>query len=615
MSRSSRRWITRIALLLVVALAAYVVPTLWFRPWQIDMFYTRVFAGFMLRHPMILTSMGLIENTPFAFHAGRLDDFSVAAQDREARWYRGELQTLRAYDRSGMNPSQRMSAEVMEYFLDDLVRQEAFRYHDYPLNQLRGFHSSLVDFMVTNHPMASARDARNYVKRLERFGTAVDQVLEGVVLREKRGIVPPRWVLEKVKAQLAEFAAPEPKENVLYTHFERTTGDSTKGLDAAERARLLGAVEAAVRDVVRPAWGRMASTVDRQITVATDDDGAWKLPEGDAYYDAMLRARTTTDLPADTIHALGRREVDRIHGQMRGLLARLGLRSGDAAADVKRLRDLPGNRFAGGEDEARDSILAGYRAILADAERRLPDYFDVIPEARLEVRRVPAFQEKGSAGAYYDAASFDGSRPGVFYANLRDPHETAKPDMRTLAYHEGVPGHHFQIAIAMEMKGGAFFRKVIPFTAYSEGWALYAERLALEEGFHPTAADSIGALQAELFRAVRLVVDTGIHRKRWTRQQAIDWMIANTGMDSSEVSTEIERYVVNPGQACAYKVGQIAILELRERAKSALGDRFDLKRFHNVVLTNGALPLTVLEKAVDDWIASERRGASAVKAG
>lgn len=615
MSRTFRRRAGLAALLLLLAAAVYVVPTLWFRPWQIDAFYARVFITFMLRHPQILTSMGLIENTPFAFHAGRLDDYSIAAQESEQRWIARELEILRSYDRSRMNPSQRISAEVMEYFLDDLVRQRAYLHHDYPLNQFRGFHSGLVDFMITTQPMASARDARNYLRRLKGFGVAVDQTLEGVALRESRGVVPPRWMLEKVKGQLDEFAATPVDSNVLVTHFARITADSTKGLDPAERERLLADVTATVRDVVLPAWGRMSAVVERQIPIATGDDGAWKLPDGDAYYDAMLRARTTTTLPADTIHALGRSEVDRIHGQMRAILARRGFRSGDAAADVKRLRDLPANRFAVGGDAARESILAGYREILADAQARVPGYFNVMPKARLEVRRVPAHQEKGSAGAYYDAPSFDGSRPGVFYANLRDPGETARPDMRTLAYHEGIPGHHFQIAIAQEMKGAAFFRKVIPFTAYSEGWALYAERVALEEGWHPSAEDSLGALQAELYRAVRLVVDTGVHRKRWTRRQAIDWMIANTGMDSSEVATEIERYVFMPAQACAYKVGQIAILGLRERAKAELGDRFDLKKFHDVVLTNGAVPLTVLEQLVEEWVASERRAATAAKAG
>jgi uncharacterized protein (DUF885 family) len=233
----------------------------------------------------------------------------------------------------------------------------------------------------------------------------------------------------------------------------------------------------------------------------------------------------------------------------------------------------------------------------------------VRPHAPLKVERVPAFTEATAPGAYYNSASMDGSRPGVFYANLRDPSETRRPDMRTLAYHEGIPGHHFQLSIQQELKDVAFFRKIIPFTAYTEGWGLYAEHLALEEGFHQDAYDSLGALGAELFRAVRLVVDTGIHAKHWTRQQAIDYMITNTGLDTAGVVSEIERYIVAPGQACAYKVGQLKILELRERARARLGDRFDIKKFHDVVLTNGALPLTLLERVVDDWIASEEKAA------
>jgi uncharacterized protein (DUF885 family) len=231
--------------------------------------------------------------------------------------------------------------------------------------------------------------------------------------------------------------------------------------------------------------------------------------------------------------------------------------------------------------------------------------FGVRPKARLEVKRVPEFKEATSAGAYYQRPSMGGKRPGVFFANLRDPHETKRPEMRTLAYHEGIPGHHFQLSVQNELTGVPFFRKLLPFTAYIEGWGLYAEHLGYENGFQRDAYDSLGALQAELFRAVRLVVDTGIHRSRWTRQQAIDYMAHNTGMAQTEIVSEIERYIVMPGQACAYKVGQLDILRLREDAKARLGARFDIRRFHDVVLSNGALPLSLLERVVDDWVQEE----------
>jgi uncharacterized protein (DUF885 family) len=299
---------------------------------------------------------------------------------------------------------------------------------------------------------------------------------------------------------------------------------------------------------------------------------------------------------------------------MRDILRREGYPTGDLAKAVQKAQKEP--RFVyPANDSGRAQILADYRAILDDAKQRVPKLFNVMPKSPLAVERVPPFREKGSAGAYYQRGSMDGKRPGTFYANLRDPNETTRPGMRTLAYHEGIPGHHFQLGIQQELKGVPFFRTLVPFTAYAEGWGLYAERVALENGFHPTPYDSLGAYQAELFRAVRLVVDTGIHRSRWTRAQAIAYMVANTGMDSSEVATEIERYIVNPGQACAYKVGQLEILRLRQHAMDALGERFDIKKFHDVVLTNGALPLALLERAVDDWIAAERSDASARRSG
>jgi uncharacterized protein (DUF885 family) len=254
-------------------------------------------------------------------------------------------------------------------------------------------------------------------------------------------------------------------------------------------------------------------------------------------------------------------------------------------------------------DEGRQTILVEYQRILDEAAPRLPPLFGRLPRAPVRVERVPAFREAGAAGAYYWPPPLDGSRPGVFYANLRDPREVARFGMRTLAYHEAIPGHHLQIALAQEMEGVPLFRRVVPFTAFVEGWALYAERLAAEQGWHPTPFDRLGQLVAEVFRAARLVVDTGLHAKRWTREQAVDYMLRNTGMGETEVAAEVERYIVLPGQACAYKVGQMKILELRERARSALGPRFDLRTFHDRVLGQGSLPLELLEEEIDAWIA------------
>ena len=614
MRRGLRRPLAGLVVVLVAVALVGLVPTLWGRPWPIDVFYARVFVRYALQHPQLMSELGLGDGTALDFHSGRLDDWSPAGERADARLSAGELAVLRQYPRGRMSPDARLSADVLDWYLDDQVRlQQRFPEHDYPVEQMQGFQVDLPNFMINLHPLDDALEARRYLERVSRFGVAADGTIERIRARERRGVYPPRWVLERSLTEMRDFRDHPPAESPLVTAFVRRTA-KTKGLGAAERYTLTARLTRVVATVVDPAWDRLIAATEHARDHARDTDGVWALPDGDAYYAWCMRHYTTTDLSPDSVHALGLAEVARIEPVMRSLLVREGIREPVFARAMHVLRDQPRFRYPAG-DSGRARILADYQTILDDASRRCDTLFDVRPKAPLEVRRMPEFRESGAAGAYYEEGSFDGRRPGAFYANLRDPRETSRPDMRTLAYHEGIPGHHFQISIAQEMKGVPFFRRVIPFTAYVEGWALYAEHLALEEGFHPAVEDSLGALQAELFRATRLVVDTGIHRKHWTREQAIAYMLANTGMDSTEVVTEIERYVAWPGQACAYKVGELEIVALRERARAALGPRFDLKRFHDVVLTHGALPLTLLERVVDDWIATESRAEHAHRAG
>ncbi len=604
-----KRILLSVVALGLVAAVVFLVPTIWFKPWSIDHFYARVFVRFAMKHPMLLTQLGVLDRMPFDFHGGRLDDFSVAAMREDAHFAEHQLEILRSYDRARMTPSQRLSCQVLEWFLADQVEGNRFMFHDYPVNQLFGIQSTLPDFMLNQHPLKRRRDAENYLRRVEGFGVAIDQVIEGLRLRGSRGVLPPRFVLDKVLTEMRGFTGVPATGNPLYTHFAART-DSLAGLDTARRRALLGRLEAAIADTVYPAYGRLIAACEELRARTGDDDGVWKLPDGAAFYAYCLKSRTTTTLPAESLHAVGRREVERIQAQMRELLRAQGYAAGDLAAAMNRLGEEPRFRYGDG-DSARARILADYQTIIDDANRRVAPLFDLRPAQGVQVRRVPEFKEATAPGAYYQPPAFGGGRPGIFYANLRDPGETTRIGMRTLAYHEAVPGHHFQLTIAQQIRDVPFFRRIIPFTAYSEGWGLYAERLALEQGFHPTAFDSLGALQAELFRAVRLVVDTGIHRDRWTRAQAIDYMVRNTGLAESAVTTEVERYIVSPGQACAYKVGQLAMLALRARAMEALGPRFDLRRFHNVVLGHGALPMGLLEQVVDEWIETERRAAVA----
>jgi uncharacterized protein (DUF885 family) len=600
-----RRWRRNLALAAALAAAAaalFLVPTLFGRPWSVDHLFVRVFLEFALERPMLLSRLRILEPYGIDFHSDDLDDFSPEFARESARKARRWLEWLRSYDRERMSPEQRLSTQVLDWFLATQVEGERFLFHDLPVNQMNGIQNELPDFMLNVHQIHERGDAEDYAARLSRFGRAFDQLIEGLRLREQRGVLPPRFVATRVLAGIDEFVAPPPGENVLYTHFAARLAE-IPDLDAGERERLLADVRARIEQTVYPAYARLRRQLEHLERAAGTDDGVWRLPEGEAYYAWLLRWHTTSNRSADEIHALGLAEVARIQARMRALLSQQGLPAEDLAEAVARLRADPRQRYAEGE---RASILADYRAIVEDASGRLPALFGRLPRAPVVVERVPEFREIGSAAAYYEPPPFDGSKPGVFYANLRDVGEVARFRMRTLAYHEAIPGHHLQIAIAQELEGVPFFRRVMPFTAFIEGWALYAERLAAEQGFHATPLDELGQLVDEAFRAVRLVVDTGIHAQRWSRERAIDYMLANTGMPRGEVVAEIERYVVMPGQACAYKAGQLAILELRERARRELGERFDLRAFHDVLLGAGALPIELLESRLEAWIASRR---------
>ena len=589
---------------LAVAFAVFAIPTLWLKPWSIEHFYARTFLGFALRHPMILSGMRILEPMGLDFHSDDLDDVSIEFQEREAAWIAKQLEILRSYDREGMDEAGRLSYDVLEFFLDDAVRGHRFMLHDYPVNQLSGVQGRLPDFMINTHQIHDVGDAEDYLERLGKFGLFFDQTIAGLELRRERGIVPPRFVLEKSLAEMRDFIEPAPWENPLYEQFAGEVA-ALEGVAEDVKARLLDDAKGRIGTDVYDGYRRLIAATDELEHVATTDDGVWKLPEGEAFYASRLRHFTTTEMSAEQIHGLGLERVAEIEAEMRAILDSEGIDASDLGTAMEALLDDPRFRNPDSE-EGRQKVLDGFRAIIEEIDAGLDEIFDVRPAAEVAVERVPEFRQANAPGAYYEGPPFDGSKPGIFYANLRDVRQHPRFGMRTLAYHEAIPGHHFQIAIAREMEGVPFFRRVVPVTAYSEGWALYAEQLAAEHGFQDDPYDRLGYLQAQLFRAVRLVVDTGIHQKRWTREEAIDYMATHTGMEEGDVVAEIERYIVNPGQACAYKVGQLKILELRERARQALGSRFDLRLFHNVLLTNGAVPLTVLERLVDRWIEDER---------
>ncbi len=595
------KWVLGSVAVLLVVLAVFLINLISFRPWSLNLFYEKVFAEVIFSEPELLSSLGLVEQFGITSHSGKLNDESPGHQEKVAARWRKNLAQLRAYPLSRQTESQRLSTHVLDWFLARQVEGERFQYHNYPVNQLAGVQSEFPTFMANTHRLLAPRDCDYYLQRLGALPAKFDQTLEGLKLRESKDIIPPRFVVEKVLTEMRAFIAQPASANILATSFKARAA-KINDLSEQQRADFQARVESAITAQVYPAYQKLIDYFQALLPKTTTDDGVWKLPDGRAYYTYLLRLNTTTTMSPDEIHKLGLREVARIEGEMRVILDANGF----AGQPIEQAMMSLGKdaRFLYPNDEAgRAAALVDYQRLIDDAIRRCPQLFLTQARAICQVQRVPAFKEATAPGAYYDGASMDGTRPGVFYANLRNMNEVAKWSMPTLAYHEGVPGHHWQISIARELKGLPQFRKVIPFTAYMEGWALYAEWLAKEAGWYANDPfGDLGRLQAELFRAVRLVVDTGIHEKRWTREQAIAYMREKTGMGEGEVTSEIERYIVAPGQACAYKVGMLKIQELRARAQEQLGGKFDQREFHDVLLRNGALPLEILEEQVNAYL-------------
>jgi uncharacterized protein (DUF885 family) len=596
-------WLAALAL---VAGGVFLTNLIWFRPWSLNLFYEKVFVVFALDNPEMLTSIGIAEKFGYRAHNAHLSDESVEHALQDLARTRRNLADLKAYDFDRQTPSQQLSTRVLTWFLENAVAGEKFAFHNYPVNQMFGVQNDLPSFMANQHRIADAKGAEHYLARLGEWGRKFDQVIASLRYREERGILPPRFVVQRVLTEMRAFAGKPAGNNILSTTFAKKV-DTLKEVSDDAKAGLKARAEAAITTHVIPAYQRLIAYMEALDPKTNEDDGVWKLPDGDAFYAHQLQSYTTTRLTPAEVHELGLREVARIEREMRTILDAQGHTGGTPAEWLQKLKADP--RFLYSNDDAgRAAALADYQRIIAECLQASSGAFGLQPKAPIEVQRVPEFREATAPAAYYQRPALDGTRPGVFYANLRNMAEVAKFNMKTLAYHEGVPGHHFQIAIAQELKGLPTFRSMLPFTAYTEGWALYTEWFAREMGlYRDDPYGDLGRLQAEIWRAVRLVVDTGIHYKRWTREQAITYMIGRTGMSRSEVVSEIERYIVMPGQACAYKIGQIKLQELRSRAREKLGAKFSDRAFHDFLLGNGALPLDILEERFGPWLDAAAR--------
>ncbi|MFK7953010.1 MAG: DUF885 family protein [Ekhidna sp.] len=613
--RTWKFWMSRSLLLLFTVAIIWVVNLIWFKPFNIKHFYDRLFVEIALSSPEMVTQLGI----PVLYDMSKdeLDDVSDAKNWEGFDKMKSDYEMLLSYDFESQSEENKLNTRILSWFIGNQVEGEEFFYHDYPVNQMFGQQSNLPSMMESSHKIEDKSDVAVYITRLSKFDIKFDQVIEGLKIREEKGIIPPIFVIDRVLNEMKGFTGEkisdeinleidvdDPVErNILFTNLD-TKIDKIESLSEDEKEDFKVQVKDEVRNTVFGAYGDLISYFEELRKKATTDDGVWKLPNGDAYYQYQLSSNTTTNYTPEQVHQIGLSEVDRIKREMWDILISEGYNDTTSTiGEVIQAVNKEDRFLFQNNDEGREEVIERYNEILAEINANLDDAFDIRPKAGMEVKRVPEFKEEGSAGAYYQQPPMDGSRGGIFYANLRDVTETVKFGMKTLAYHKGIPGHHFQIAIQSELEGVPIFRTFGLFTAYVEGWALYSERLAWELGFYKNDPfGNLGRLQAEMFRAVRLVVDTGIHNKRWTREEAIAYMIENTGMTTGEVVTEIERYIVMPGQACAYKIGMMKILELREKAKSEMGDAFDLKEFHNVVLKNGAVPLDILEELINEYI-------------
>ena len=600
------KWFALILLGLLLIVAVLAAHTWYSKPLMIGWFYNRVFMQFAIDNPELLTQLRILEQVGIRSHNAKLSDSSIAYGDKVLAKLMADEATLRSYDTRDFKGQDKISYDILAYFLGNQVQGSLWRFHNYPVNQLFGVQSELPNLMTQAQQVNDAKDAENYIARLGEFPRKIEQVIESVKFRESKGIIPPKFAVEKVIEQVKGFVAPGAVGNPIFISFKEKIGKiPAEKMDDADRTAFIARVEQAVASSVLPAYNQLNAYLEILRPKALRNDGVWALPDGDKYYQYAIESNTTTTMKADEIHQIGLKEVARIGVEMDRILAESGYTEGSRAERIQKLAKSPEQLYPD-TDDGRAQILKDYQLIIDEVIGGLDKSFATKPKAVVEVKRVPVFTEKTAPGAYYNSPPMDNSKPGTFFANLRDVAETPKFGMRTLAYHEAVPGHHMQIAIAQELKGLPVFRGIVPFTAYAEGWALYAERLAWETGYEKNPLDNLGRLRAEMFRAVRLVVDTGMHSKRWTREQAIDYMVANTGMPEGEVVAEIERYLVMPGQALAYKVGMLKILELRERAKTALGTKFDIREFHDAVLTNGSMPMSVLENVVDAYIAQKK---------
>lgn len=559
-----------------------------------------IFMANVMRSPMYQSYLGIKDDQD------KWDDISEEQAQEDLALNKKHLEQVKAIDESKLDEQTKISWMLMKQQLENDIADFKWRHHNYPVNQMFGLHSSVASLLINQHGISSVDDAEDYIARLNGLPALFEQLAENLQLRADKGIIAPKFVYPYVISDSKNIITGAPfddgEASALWADFNK----KVEGLEISdeERDQLIASAKTAFLESVKPAYENLIVKLEDIEEQATTKDGAWKFPDGEAFFNNALQRTTTTDLTADEIHEIGLSEVERIHEEMRGIMEEVGF-DGSLQEFFVHMRNNEDFIYPDTE-EGRQRYLSEAKAIIDDMRGRLDELFITKPKADLIVKAVEPFREKSAGKAFYQQPSMDGSRPGTYYANLYDMGSMPTYQMEALAYHEGIPGHHMQIAIQQELQGIPKFRRFGRYTAYSEGWGLYTEKLPKEIGLYKDPYSDFGRLAMELWRAVRLVVDTGIHAKQWTREEGIDFYVNNTPNAKADAVKMVERHIVMPGQATAYKIGMNKILELREKAKTELGDKFDIREFHDRVLGNGPVPLNVLEQFINDYIEEKK---------
>jgi len=562
--------------------------------------------------PIQQTFLGVTENND------KIDDFSLEAQLEQLNWKRESVAEMRAnFDYEQLNADAKISYDLWEYQLAAAEAASQFRLNGYVFEQMNAIHSFFPQLLIAFHTVEDADDMQAYVSRIEATEVALDQLITLSQEAAAAGVRPPRFAFESVIDSASQIISGAPfnegEDSAIWADAQQkiATLQETEIINQAQADALKNATRVALLDHWQPAYQRLIAWQQEDIVNTSEtSQGVAALPDGEAYYNERLANQTTTNLTADEIHQIGLNEVARLKAEMEVIKNNVGF-EGDLKAFFAMLRDSKDDQrhYYPDTDEGRQAYIDDATAAIENIKIKLASYFGLLPKADLEVRRVEPFREQPGAAQHYFPGTPDGSRPGIYYAHLSDMTAMPKGELEVIAYHEGLPGHHMQIAIQQELENVPTFRTQAGFTAYSEGWGLYSELLAKEmEGTYTDPYSDFGRLGSEIWRAIRLVLDTGLHAKGWTEEQAVQYFLDNSAITEAQARSEVQRYMVLPGQATSYKIGMLKILELREKAEQALGDKFDIRGFHDAVLGGGAVPLSVLEAMIDQWIAEIQMG-------